>query len=60
MQNIFKIIIKNLLTFLSKEDNLIKLTEMFIKFFYQVAEEAKENKEKQSNWELNNKITLPS
>lgn len=48
MQTIFRVLMKNLLNFLSKEDNLTKLTGMFIKFFYHVAKEAKENKSKQS------------
>ncbi|GAB1611462.1 hypothetical protein HB162lentus_01060 [Mammaliicoccus lentus] len=48
MKRIFRIIIKNLFNFLSKEENLTKLTGMFIKFFYNVAKQAKENKVKQN------------
>lgn len=48
MKRIFRIIIKNLFNFLSKEENLTKITGMFIKFFYKIAKEAKENQSNQS------------
>lgn len=49
MKIIFKVIFKNLKSFLSKEENTKMLAGMFIKFFYIVAKQAKENKTKQSN-----------
>ncbi|WP_239702990.1 MULTISPECIES: hypothetical protein [unclassified Mammaliicoccus] len=49
MKIIFKVIFKNLKSFLSKEENTKMLAGMFIKFFYKVAKQAKENKAEQSN-----------
>ncbi len=46
MQIIFRVIFKKLFNLVSKEENMTKLTVMFIKFFYGVAKEAKDNKAK--------------
>lgn len=48
MKKIFKLIFTNLKSFFSDKENTKMVAKWFIDFYYKVAEEAKENKSKQS------------
>lgn len=45
MKIIFKLIFKKLFNFIKKEENLKLVVTMFIKFFYDIAKQAKKHKE---------------
>ncbi|MEB7657755.1 hypothetical protein NGB24_07780 [Mammaliicoccus vitulinus] len=45
MKIIFKLIFKKLFNFVKKEENLKLVVNMFIKFFYEIADQLKKHKE---------------
>lgn len=48
MKPVFTLIFKNFKNFFSKEENTKMIIGLFIKFFYKIAKEVKENQSNQS------------